>query len=202
MIHFWFSIGSTYTYPSVMRLAEVERASGVTFRWRPFSVRQIMDEQNNRPFITKPVKMAYMWRDIERRRDVPAAHQSTGALLMDHSLKTIILSISILLLLTSPAFANKIEATIWLFSEAWMLGIFAGFLGFNVFVPLKKLMLGASYSQWDERFFLIYLQWVRKKVTTGSANVDFTGAAKLNFKDAPRYAVLVADLLIVAAALW
>jgi 2-hydroxychromene-2-carboxylate isomerase len=67
MIDFWFSIGSTYTYLSVMRLADVERASGVTFRWRPFSVRQIMDEQNNRPFITKPVKMAYMWRDIERR---------------------------------------------------------------------------------------------------------------------------------------
>jgi 2-hydroxychromene-2-carboxylate isomerase len=67
MIDFWFSIGSTYTYLSVMRLAEVELASGVAFRWRPFSVRQIMDEQNNRPFITKPVKMAYMWRDIERR---------------------------------------------------------------------------------------------------------------------------------------
>jgi len=67
MIDFWFSIGSTYTYLSVMRLAEVERASGVAFRWRPFSVRQIMDEQSNRPFITKPVKMAYMWRDIERR---------------------------------------------------------------------------------------------------------------------------------------
>jgi 2-hydroxychromene-2-carboxylate isomerase len=67
MIDFWFSIGSTYTYLSVMRLAEVERASGVAFRWRPFSVRQIIDEQNNRPFITKPVKMAYMWRDIERR---------------------------------------------------------------------------------------------------------------------------------------
>jgi 2-hydroxychromene-2-carboxylate isomerase len=67
MIDFWFSIGSTYTYLSVMRLAEVERASGVAFRWRPFSVRQIMNEQNNRPFITKPVKMAYMWRDIERR---------------------------------------------------------------------------------------------------------------------------------------
>lgn len=67
MIDFWFSIGSTYTYLSVMRLVEVERTSGVAFRWRPFSVRQIMDEQNNRPFITKPVKMAYMWRDIERR---------------------------------------------------------------------------------------------------------------------------------------
>ena len=74
MIDFWFSIGSTYTYLSVMRLAEVERASGVAFRWRPFSVRQIMNEQNNRPFITKPVKMAYMWRDIERRAAMYRLH--------------------------------------------------------------------------------------------------------------------------------
>jgi 2-hydroxychromene-2-carboxylate isomerase len=36
-IDFWFSIGSTYTYLTVMRLPEVERASGVRFRWRPFS---------------------------------------------------------------------------------------------------------------------------------------------------------------------
>lgn len=67
MIDFWFSVGSTYTYLSVMRLAEVERASGITFRWRPFSVRQIMVEMDNIPFRTKPLKMAYMWRDIERR---------------------------------------------------------------------------------------------------------------------------------------
>src|SRR6185312_2984314 len=67
MIDFWFSIGSTYTFLSVMRLAEVEKRAGVSFRWRPFSVRQIMIEQNNIPFRTKPAKMAYMWRDIERR---------------------------------------------------------------------------------------------------------------------------------------
>jgi len=36
-------------------------------RWRPFSARSIMLEQNNRPFIGKPVKLAYMWRDLERR---------------------------------------------------------------------------------------------------------------------------------------
>lgn len=67
MIDFWFSIGSTYSYLSVMRLAEVERASGIAFRWRPFSVRQIMIEMENIPFRTKPIKAAYMWRDIERR---------------------------------------------------------------------------------------------------------------------------------------
>lgn len=66
-IDFWFYIGSTYTYLSVMRLREVERTQGVVFNWRPFNVREIMVEQNNRPFVGKPVKTAYMWRDIERR---------------------------------------------------------------------------------------------------------------------------------------
>ncbi len=66
MIDFWFSIGSTYSYLSIARLAEVERETGVTFRWRPFSVRQIMIEMDNIPFRTRPVKAAYMWRDIER----------------------------------------------------------------------------------------------------------------------------------------
>lgn len=64
---FWYSIGSTYTYLSVMRLADVARKEGVTFRWRPFNVRHVMIEQNNIPFRDKPVKAAYMWRDIERR---------------------------------------------------------------------------------------------------------------------------------------
>lgn len=66
-VDFWFSVGSTYTYLTVMRLDEVERKSGVRFRWRPFSVRAIMKEMDNTPFSTKPVKAAYMWRDIERR---------------------------------------------------------------------------------------------------------------------------------------
>src|SRR4051794_11063453 len=59
-IDFWFSIASTYTYLSVMRLAEVEQRTGAQFRCRPFNVRSIMVEQNNIPFRTKPVKLAYM----------------------------------------------------------------------------------------------------------------------------------------------
>jgi 2-hydroxychromene-2-carboxylate isomerase len=66
-IDFWLSVGSTYTYLSVMRLREVEDRTGIGFNWRPFNVRAIMLEQNNRPFVGKPVKTAYMWRDIERR---------------------------------------------------------------------------------------------------------------------------------------
>ncbi len=66
-IDFWFSTGSTYTYLAVSRLPAVAKATGVRFAWRPFSVRAIMREQNNIPFAGKPVKSAYMWRDIERR---------------------------------------------------------------------------------------------------------------------------------------
>jgi 2-hydroxychromene-2-carboxylate isomerase len=66
-IDFWYSIGSTYTYLSVMRIADVARSTGVSVRWRPFNVRHIMVEQNNIPFRDKPVKAAYMWRDVERR---------------------------------------------------------------------------------------------------------------------------------------
>ena len=66
-IDFWFSIGSTYSYLSVMRLGDVENASGVTFRWRPFSVRALMLEMDNVPFAGKPKKMDYMWRDLGRR---------------------------------------------------------------------------------------------------------------------------------------
>jgi len=69
-IDFWFSVGSTYTYLTVMRLAQVERDTGIAFNWRPFSVRKIMVEMDNVPFSTKPVKQAYMWRDIERRAAV------------------------------------------------------------------------------------------------------------------------------------
>jgi 2-hydroxychromene-2-carboxylate isomerase len=67
MIDFWISIGNTYSYLSVMRLGPIEEASGVSFRWRPFSVRAIMVEQNNIHFAGKPVQTAYMWRDIGRR---------------------------------------------------------------------------------------------------------------------------------------
>ena len=66
-LEFHFSLLSTYTYLAVNRAEEVAARSGVTLRWRPFNVRAIMREQNNSPFIGKPVKLAYMWRDLERR---------------------------------------------------------------------------------------------------------------------------------------
>jgi 2-hydroxychromene-2-carboxylate isomerase len=66
-IEFWFSTGSTYSYLTVSRIAAVAAREGVPMVWQPFSVRAIMREQNNSPFAGKPVKAAYMWRDIERR---------------------------------------------------------------------------------------------------------------------------------------
>ena len=68
-IDFWYSIGSLYSYLSVMRIADIERERGTQFNWRPFSVRQIMKEMDNLP-VNKPVKMAYMWRDLARRADM------------------------------------------------------------------------------------------------------------------------------------
>ena len=66
-LDFFLFLGSTYTYLAVNRADEVAALHGVTLRWHPFSVRSIMIEQNNRPFVGKPVKLAYMWRDVERR---------------------------------------------------------------------------------------------------------------------------------------
>ncbi len=66
-IDFWFSIGSTYTYLTVMRLDDVARREGIAFRWRPFDVRAVMVAMDNIPFSKKPIKAQYMWRDVERR---------------------------------------------------------------------------------------------------------------------------------------
>jgi len=66
-IDVWFTMGSTYTYLTVMRLPQVERECGITFRWRPFHLNTILQEMKHVPFRDKPTKSAYMWRDITRR---------------------------------------------------------------------------------------------------------------------------------------
>ena len=53
---FWFSLGSTYTYLSVMRLKSALGAADIEVVWRPFSVRALMQEMNNLPFVGKPAK--------------------------------------------------------------------------------------------------------------------------------------------------
>jgi 2-hydroxychromene-2-carboxylate isomerase len=66
-IEFFFFVGSTYSYLSVSRAQALAERAGVPLAWRPFSVRTLMREQNNSPFAGKPVKLKYMWRDLERR---------------------------------------------------------------------------------------------------------------------------------------
>lgn len=75
-IDVWFTMGSTYSYLSVMRLPAVEGSTGIRFRWRPFHLLVILQEMQHVPFADKPAKCAYMWRDIARRAamyDIPTS---------------------------------------------------------------------------------------------------------------------------------
>ncbi|TNF21231.1 MAG: hypothetical protein EP318_07975 [Rhodobacteraceae bacterium] len=58
-IDFCFSIGSTYSCLTVMRLPVYAREHGIVFNWRPFNVRTILVEKNNFPFANKPVTAAH-----------------------------------------------------------------------------------------------------------------------------------------------
>ena len=68
-LDFWFSYGSTYTYLSVMRIERVTAEQKVGIVWRPFSLLTIVEELGfpQGPFRANPPKLAYMWRDLERR---------------------------------------------------------------------------------------------------------------------------------------
>jgi 2-hydroxychromene-2-carboxylate isomerase len=63
---FFYFFGSGYAYLSVMRIAAMAEAAGVTVRWRPINVRPLMKE-NNVALRTEALKVKYLWRDIERR---------------------------------------------------------------------------------------------------------------------------------------
>ena len=67
----WLSIGSTYTYLTALRLEQVIAKHDVDILVKPISIRSIMREMDNSPFPpSKPEKVRYMWRDIERRAAV------------------------------------------------------------------------------------------------------------------------------------
>jgi 2-hydroxychromene-2-carboxylate isomerase len=66
-IDFWFTMGSTYSYLTVMRLEKVARSTGLAFRWKPFHLLVILQEMKHVPFADKPAKLAYMWHDVGRR---------------------------------------------------------------------------------------------------------------------------------------
>jgi 2-hydroxychromene-2-carboxylate isomerase len=65
-IDFYFSIGSLFTFLTVMRMDRVEDMTDIRFVWRPFRVRTIMQEMNNLP-AAQPIKLAYAFRDVHRR---------------------------------------------------------------------------------------------------------------------------------------
>ena len=68
MIDFFFSIGSTYSYLTALRLEKIKKSEKFELLIKPFSIRSIMRTQNNIPFPPeKQEKTRYMWRDIERR---------------------------------------------------------------------------------------------------------------------------------------
>jgi 2-hydroxychromene-2-carboxylate isomerase len=68
-LDFWFFFGSPYTYMTVARIDDVARRYGVDVRWRPFNLRPILHDVGlpKGPFASFPLKMAYMWNDLERR---------------------------------------------------------------------------------------------------------------------------------------
>jgi 2-hydroxychromene-2-carboxylate isomerase len=66
-LDFYFFIGSTYSYLSVQRAGDVAARHGISLDWRAFSLRTLLHEQDNVPFVGKPFKLRYMWRDLERR---------------------------------------------------------------------------------------------------------------------------------------
>jgi 2-hydroxychromene-2-carboxylate isomerase len=68
-IDFWFTMGSTYTFLTVSRIEEVARVAGVSVRMRPFKNVGALTGATQLPFLPDTAKMAYMWRDIERRAD-------------------------------------------------------------------------------------------------------------------------------------
>lgn len=66
-LEFYFFFGSTYTYLTVMRIDAAAQKAGVPVTWQPFNLRAILTDAGYTPFIGKPAKTRYMWRDIERR---------------------------------------------------------------------------------------------------------------------------------------
>ena len=67
-IEMWFSMGSTYTFLTIMRIQPIIKKYNLKINFYPFNLRKIMILMNNFPFSTeKKAKLKYMWRDIERR---------------------------------------------------------------------------------------------------------------------------------------
>ncbi|MBF97236.1 MAG: 2-hydroxychromene-2-carboxylate isomerase [Alphaproteobacteria bacterium MarineAlpha9_Bin4] len=69
-IDFWFSVGSTYTFLTIMRVTPLIKKYDLSLNFYPFNLRKIMTNMQNFPFSSeKKIKLQYMWRDIERRSE-------------------------------------------------------------------------------------------------------------------------------------
>tara|TARA_R110002049_G_scaffold188722_1_gene357221 strand:+ start:1232 stop:1846 length:615 start_codon:yes stop_codon:yes gene_type:complete len=68
-LEFWLGYGSTYSYLTVVRIEDVAKRAGVEVVWKPFNITVMMKEFNlpKGPFVGRPQKLEYMWRDLERR---------------------------------------------------------------------------------------------------------------------------------------
>jgi len=69
VLDFWFDFASTYSYLSMMRIAPLARAAGVTLRYRPFLLGPLFKAQgwDTSPFNLYAAKGRNMWRDLERQ---------------------------------------------------------------------------------------------------------------------------------------
>lgn len=67
-LEFWFEFGSTYSYPTAMRVESAAASRGIDVVWRSFLLGPIFKAQgwNDSPFNIYPAKGKYMWRDLER----------------------------------------------------------------------------------------------------------------------------------------
>jgi 2-hydroxychromene-2-carboxylate isomerase len=63
----WITLGSTYSYLTVMRLPGIQQKSAVKVRYRPFHLGKLFQEMGSFPFPPNSPKTAYMWQDLGRR---------------------------------------------------------------------------------------------------------------------------------------
>lgn len=68
-LQFWYDFGSTYSYLTAMRIEPLAQAGEVELAWRPFLLGPIFKAAgyDSSPFLEQADKLAYMWRDVERR---------------------------------------------------------------------------------------------------------------------------------------
>ena len=65
------SIGSTYTYLTALRLSKFIQSNDFDISFKIINIRWIMKKMDNVPFPpSKPSKVNYMWKDIQRRAEI------------------------------------------------------------------------------------------------------------------------------------